>query len=320
MRDSVESFVPPNPFTFETRVSERRRLGRVGGEGGVDGGGGGGVSIVEKGEGKGAGKLHQFRGLEEAISASAAVPVSSAVEQRESFPEGAHDVKKDKEAERGEGGRGGTGDWEWDKGGGGKWGALVGDGKRPSESEEGTGRVEDGVLIERREDDGDEKGEEKGGVTEGAEEDDGDEDLKERGENQRGGEEEGEEDDGDEDLAKEKGEGEGVEEEGAKRGEEETAGGGRKQESEEEEDKKEKGKEKEEEEEGEEDEEEGFRLAWIPADPCSCVDSAGVVGQACRAWLKARAPPSSKEGTEVSSFFPSVFLGRGGKGWRVGIR
>eukprot|EP00903_Cladosiphon_okamuranus_P006646 g6489.t1 len=31
------------------------------------------------------------------------------------------------------------------------------------------------------------------------------------------------------------------------------------------------------------------RLAWIPADPCSCADAPGVVGEACRGWLMARA-------------------------------
>lgn len=30
-------------------------------------------------------------------------------------------------------------------------------------------------------------------------------------------------------------------------------------------------------------------LAWIPGDPCSCIDNPGIVGQACRAWLSARA-------------------------------
>ncbi|CAB1097062.1 unnamed protein product [Ectocarpus sp. CCAP 1310/34] len=36
------------------------------------------------------------------------------------------------------------------------------------------------------------------------------------------------------------------------------------------------------------------RLAWIPADPCSCTDAPGAVGEACRGWLMARAagPPS----------------------------
>lgn len=36
------------------------------------------------------------------------------------------------------------------------------------------------------------------------------------------------------------------------------------------------------------------RLAWIPADPCSCMDAPGAVGEACRGWLMARAagPPS----------------------------
>lgn len=33
----------------------------------------------------------------------------------------------------------------------------------------------------------------------------------------------------------------------------------------------------------------GVVLAWIPGDPCSCIDSPGIVGQACRAWLSARA-------------------------------
>lgn len=31
------------------------------------------------------------------------------------------------------------------------------------------------------------------------------------------------------------------------------------------------------------------RLAWIPADPCSCTDAPGAVGEACRGWLMARA-------------------------------
>lgn len=32
-----------------------------------------------------------------------------------------------------------------------------------------------------------------------------------------------------------------------------------------------------------------LRFAWIPADPCSCVDAPGLVGEACRGWLRARA-------------------------------
>ena len=44
-------------------------------------------------------------------------------------------------------------------------------------------------------------------------------------------------------------------------------------------------------------------LAWIPGDPCSCAgveqgDEGGVVGEACRAWLEARAAPL-KAGDEV---------------------
>lgn len=31
------------------------------------------------------------------------------------------------------------------------------------------------------------------------------------------------------------------------------------------------------------------RLAWLPGDPCSCVGAPGVVGEACRGWLRARA-------------------------------
>ncbi|CAN0153409.1 unnamed protein product [Scytosiphon promiscuus] len=31
------------------------------------------------------------------------------------------------------------------------------------------------------------------------------------------------------------------------------------------------------------------KLAWIPGDPCSCVDAPGLVGEACRGWLVARA-------------------------------
>lgn len=31
------------------------------------------------------------------------------------------------------------------------------------------------------------------------------------------------------------------------------------------------------------------RLAWIPGDPCSCVDAPGMVGEACRSWLITRA-------------------------------
>lgn len=33
----------------------------------------------------------------------------------------------------------------------------------------------------------------------------------------------------------------------------------------------------------------GVVLAWIPGDPCSCIDTPGIVGQSCRAWLSARA-------------------------------
>lgn len=31
--------------------------------------------------------------------------------------------------------------------------------------------------------------------------------------------------------------------------------------------------------------ERALRLAWIPADPCSCVDAPGIVGEASRGWL-----------------------------------
>ena len=55
----------------------------------------------------------------------------------------------------------------------------------------------------------------------------------------------------------------------------------------------------EEKEEEEEEEEEGvgnveasagaIKLAWIPGDPCSCVNAPGMIGEACRGWLVARA-------------------------------
>lgn len=44
---------------------------------------------------------------------------------------------------------------------------------------------------------------------------------------------------------------------------------------------------------GEEEEQSGglnraVRLAWIPDDPCSCANAAGLVGEACRGWLRTR--------------------------------
>lgn len=36
-----------------------------------------------------------------------------------------------------------------------------------------------------------------------------------------------------------------------------------------------------------------IRLAWIPGDPCSCASAPGLVGEACRGWLMARAQANS---------------------------
>ncbi|CAN0326739.1 unnamed protein product, partial [Ectocarpus fasciculatus] len=53
------------------------------------------------------------------------------------------------------------------------------------------------------------------------------------------------------------------------------------------------------------------RLAWIPADPCSCTDAPGAVGEACRGWLMARAagPPSEiskRDGTPEEPDLPHI--------------
>ncbi|CAN0051989.1 unnamed protein product, partial [Ectocarpus sp. 8 AP-2014] len=53
------------------------------------------------------------------------------------------------------------------------------------------------------------------------------------------------------------------------------------------------------------------RLAWIPADPCSCADAPGAVGEACRGWLMARAagPPSQHSRGDGEAQAPSESAG-----------
>ncbi|CBN76839.1 conserved unknown protein [Ectocarpus siliculosus] len=53
------------------------------------------------------------------------------------------------------------------------------------------------------------------------------------------------------------------------------------------------------------------RLAWIPADPCSCTDAPGAVGEACRGWLISRAagPPSRHSRGDGEAQAPSESAG-----------
>lgn len=146
--------------------------------------------------------------------------------------------------------------------------------------DEGAGGVEtiEGGLAGRRE----EEGQGAGGKEE-VEKDEGGENKEEKEEDEGGGEHENPEDEGHPTE---------------------------KQEEEEEEERED--KEDEDEEEGNMEAREGaVRLAWIPGDPCSCVNSPGMVGEACRGWLMARVPSSPSRGDQSAQAEVRVV------GWRT---
>lgn len=49
------------------------------------------------------------------------------------------------------------------------------------------------------------------------------------------------------------------------------------------------------------------RFAWIPGDPCSCMEAVGPIGEACRGWLVSRAELSEAEDQRVCVMILSIF-------------